>query len=157
MDTNFYDRLEKAISDFYPDGGGFDGHDYIHAYGSESGALLYAGLFIPETIIVLDSVLLSWFISNQINKSRFLSLASQPNYPIAELESSFNTIEVPYLFDACGRDSTACQRQLLADAIANSWDAVISNRYPSRKFVFQVTEFNGEDGNPAVFFHQNRE
>lgn len=157
MDTDFHVRLKDVLRSTYPNSDdNLDVDDLIHANGNAIGALLYAGLFIPDTVTILDSVLISWNISASENKRRFLSLASEPGCDLEKLERSFNYVEIGYLFDATGRNSTDYQDQMLAEALALSWRAVLRDRYPDREFAVELLQANATRDVVSLCFHEKR-
>src|SRR4051812_2182103 len=92
--------------------------DFLHEVGDVVSALLYAELFVPSFVEVDDSVLLE-SINDQERQNNFREAKKNGGRPLADLESSFNFIEVPYLFS--NREGSEGEDRLLAERIADAW------------------------------------
>lgn len=117
---------------------GFSSTDFIHCFGRASDALLYSLLYMPELIEVNGSILLAWNVPDEKEKLRFVSGLKNTNMARQELESSFNFVEIGYIFDATGRDTSDEEDQILANLLADAWRGYLGVRYPGRTFVVEV-------------------
>lgn len=86
-------------------------HDFLHEFGSVQSALLYAVLYAPTLCELDGSVLLSLAGSDVCE--RFSDKKKEWKGALADLEASFNMVEVPYLFS--DRSSTTAEDALLAE------------------------------------------
>jgi hypothetical protein len=109
--------------------------DFLHQFGNAINALLYAPLFCPEFIEVDGSILLNRMGSNI--EERFLDTKRTSKLSLAEIESSFNFLEVSYAFADRTRSSNG-EGTLLAEFIAESWRARLMYLYSPRRFEVSV-------------------
>lgn len=133
--------------------------DCIHAAGIASDALLYSMLFMPELNLVCDSVLLSWCNPSVNFESNFKDRRYAKHYTeiqLQELEASFNFIEVGYLFDCNGRDTTDEEDEVLAIQLRTAWDAWLKYSYPDRKFCVEVLTPEETGSTVGVHFFEIR-
>lgn len=138
---------------------GFNSSDFIHAFGQASRAILYSCLFIPEFVEVQGSVLLESKISTEDALLRFINLVKDKTMTpevLQTLEASFNTVEVGYLFDAPGRDTTDVEDDLLAELIAESWRYSLKARFPEKKFKVEVLSAEVTGSTVGVHFYEER-
>ena len=105
--------------------------DFMHEFGDVVSALLYSVLFVPDFIEVEHSVLLTFGREDQAQK--FVKAKNNTKMTLSALESSFNFVEVPYLFS--NRDSTDDEDKLLSETIAEAWRGRLKTLYPTRVFV----------------------
>jgi len=103
----------------------------MHEFGDVVSALLYSVLFVPDFIEVEHSVLLTFGREDQAQK--FVKAKNNTKMTLSALESSFNFVEVPYLFS--NRDSTDDEDKLLSETIAEAWRGRLKTLYPTRVFV----------------------
>ncbi len=108
--------------------------DILHEVGSVGGALLYSCLFVPRFIEVDDSVLIDLDGANV--RDRFRAAKARGDLSLAELEASFNFVEVPYLFS--DRETTDAEISLLAEKLRDTWRCWLRNLYPDRRFTVTV-------------------
>src|SRR6266404_9379067 len=94
--------------------------DFLHQFGDQMSALLCAPLFCPEFIEGDGSILLNRMGPNI--EERFLGAKGTSKLSLAEIESSFNFLEVSYAFADRSRSSNG-EGTLLAEFIAESWRA----------------------------------
>jgi len=125
--------------------------DWLYSMGKASEALLYSILFMPELLIIENSVLLAWSVSQKSEKERFLDSLADESKDIQTLEASFNFIEVGYLFDGAGRDTSDEEDELLANLICKAWSGWLRASFPERKF--QVEVLSEEDTGSTVGLH----
>lgn len=130
--------------------------DWLHSVGKASEALLYSILFMPELTVVGNSVLLSWSISQESEKDRFLKLLAGGTKELHTLEASFNFIEVGYLFDGFGRDTSDEEDGLLATLICNAWKAWLKASFPERIFCVEVLSEEDTGSTVGVQFFEVR-
>ena len=130
--------------------------DWLHSIGKASEALLYSILFMPELLVIGNSVLLSWTVPNEDAKKRFLDALSEGIKSREELEASFNFIEVGYLFDAPGRDTTDEEDKLLANLVCDAWDGWLKTSYPDRTFKVEVLSEEEIGSTVGVHFFEIR-
>lgn len=138
---------------------GFNSSDFIHAFGQASRAILYSCLFIPEFVEVQGSVLLESKISTEDALSRFINLVKDNTMTpevLQTLEASFNTVEVGYLFNAPGRDTTDVEDGILAELIAESWRYSLKARFPEKKFRVEVLSAEVTGSTVGVHFYEER-
>jgi hypothetical protein len=108
--------------------------DFVYEFGDVVSALLYSTLFLPDFIEVEDSILLSF--GNKEQAQSFLDAEKKWKKNLSDLESSFNWIEVPYLFS--NRKSNGEEDNLLAEKIVESWRYKLKFLFPARTFVISV-------------------
>ena len=96
--------------------------DWTPTFGINSEALLHAAVFMPELVLLGDSVLL-WHLGPDAEWERGLldGVANGENSR-RETESSFNWIEVGYHFGSPTTDTTDEEDELLAWLIRDAWD-----------------------------------
>src|SRR5258708_22744099 len=70
--------------------------DFMHEFGDVVSALLYSVLFVPDFVEVDNSVLLDFGRQDQAQK--FVEAKNDTKMTLSALESSFNFVELPYLF-----------------------------------------------------------
>jgi hypothetical protein len=105
--------------------------DFLHQFGNSVDALLYVQLFCPEFVEVDGSVLLNPMGSN--TEKRFLEAKRTSKLDRAEIESSFNILEVSYAFADRSRSSNG-EGTLLAEFVAETWRARLNYLYSPRNF-----------------------
>src|SRR5437870_4598141 len=105
--------------------------DFMHEFGDVVSALLYSVLFVPDFVEVENSVLLRFGREDQAQK--FVEAKNNTKMTLSALESSFNFVEVPYLFS--NSDTTDDEAKLLAETIAEAWRGRLKTLYPTRIFV----------------------
>lgn len=133
------DEITSLLRKYFPSQeDGFSATDFIYSFGRASQAVLYSMLYMPELVEVGGSVLLAWNVPDEEAKQRFLSGLEKTAMSIEELEASFNFVEIGYLFDAAGRDTTDEEDELLAKLLANAWKGHLALCYPKRVFVIEV-------------------
>jgi hypothetical protein len=130
--------------------------DWLHAVGKASEALLYSILFMPELIEVGGSILLAWGVPDEASKKRFLDALGEGSKSREELEASFNFIEVGYLFDAPGRDTSDEEDVLLAELIRDAWNGWLNTSYPDRRFMVEVLPEDVTGSTVGVHFFEIR-
>ena len=130
--------------------------DWLHAIGKASEALLYSILFMPELKIVNDSVLLAWGMQDDESQQRFLDSVKSNNMSLQQLEASFNFIEVGYIFDTVGRDTSDEEDELLANLICNAWEGWLKTSFPDRKFIVEVLSAEETGSTVGVHFFESR-
>ncbi|MHB8968798.1 MAG: hypothetical protein ACYC5A_11035 [Thermoleophilia bacterium] len=125
--------------------------DYMHAFGRASEVLLYVKLFMPELVEINDSVLLAWNMEDpdMINRFKYQIEASGSNRQ--RVEASFNLVEVGYLFDASGRDTSDDEDEKIAHLLADAWRGHIKLLYPNRNI--QVEVLSPEQTGSTVGLH----
>gem|GEM_PF-978193 len=128
--------LLDTIRRYFPDNGGFEEVDFLHVYGDPIQALLYSALFCPETVEVDGMVFLTLQVSDRDDVERVRRYLIDVEGNRQAVESSFNFVEVPYLFGAS--PSTDEDDLLLAERLADSWRAWLSYIHPDRQFVVEV-------------------
>lgn len=140
-------------------GDGFNSSDFVHAFGQASQAFLYSCLFVPEFVEVHGSVLLESKVSTEHARLRFIELVESNEMKPEEfqgLEASFNMVEVGYLFDAPGRDTTDDEDYVLAELIAESWKNSLKARFPCRRFTVEVLSSETTGSTVGVHFYEDR-
>lgn len=140
IDDQLESRILQVVRDEFPTIdplGGFGLHDYLHACGRGSHALLCVALFCPPLVEVDGSVLLRWSVESESGKSRFLEYRIEKGHAAAE--QSFNFVEIPYVFGS-NSDISEDSFHVLAEAVAASWRAWISSKFPGRHFDVDVLE-----------------
>lgn len=105
----------------------------MYRCGSVEEALLYTALFVPEFIEVDGSVLLCL----QLDSAEQFRTAKQKNdVPLAELEESFNWVEIPFLF--VDEKSSDEHDRLLAEVVAEAWRGRLKHLFPERRFIVEL-------------------
>jgi len=134
-------RLLLAVKDRFQHSGQ-DGlnavSDFLHSEGKASEALLYSALFSPDLVLLNDSVLLAWMVPDDKSKASFKRLSEKASNSLWKLESSYNFVEVGYLFDASGRDTSDEEDELLAVRIRDAWRGWLKVTFPNRCFSVEV-------------------
>jgi hypothetical protein len=139
--TKLQERLLLIVRRQFPEvdpAGTFTLDDYMHACGRASDALLYVALFCPPLIELDGSVLLLRSVEDQADRNRFLEYKASKGRRAAE--TSFNFVEVPYLFGPQRRALSEDDDHIIAEAIAASWRAWLPAQYPGRSFVVELLE-----------------
>lgn len=130
--------------------------DLLHSMGNGRDALLYSILFMPELVVIGDSVLLSWNLPNKEAIDRFLNMVGESGRTLEQLESSFNFIEVGYLFDSPGRNLSDDEDELLAQRIVQAWSGWLMASFPDRKFSVEVLSPEETGSTVGVHFFEVR-
>lgn len=130
--------------------------DWLYSAGKASEALLYSILFMPELLVIENSVLLAWGISQENEKARFLELLASGSKELPMLEASFNFIEVGYLFDGAGRDTSDEEDKLLANLICHAWKGWLKASLPEREFCVEVLSEVDTGSTAGVHFFEVR-
>lgn len=130
--------------------------DWLHAVGRGGEALLYSILFMPELVLVSGSVLLAWGLPDEASRTRFLEALAEGNKSREELEASFNFVEIGYLFDAPGRDTSDKEDELLAELIRKAWEGWLKVSYPDRRFKVEVLSEEVTGSTVGVHFFEVR-
>lgn len=128
--------------------------DLLHTFGKGSEALLYSILYMPKLNLIDDSVLLSWNMPNNSVKKKFSEQLQCENRE--ELEASYNFIEIGYLFDAVGRDTSDKEDNLLATLVRDAWDAWLHLKYPDRKFKVEILAPEQTGSVTGIHFFERR-
>lgn len=136
--ATLHGQLTMTMWERFPTKERFGLWDMMHVFGSTRNALLHAQLFCPEFIEIDGSILLRNSVSSfgKTKEESFLSGKMAGKLSLAELEASFNSVEVGYLF-AHSADSDE-DGDLLAEIIAETWRARLNYLYPHRKFEVSV-------------------
>lgn len=133
------------------------GADYLHFFGTEKQALLYALVFLPSFEEVLGSVLQ---VSFRLNASSFpLSFINAINEggALHDIEDSFNYVETSYIFNLGNMENlTDEDDKLFAECVAEAWRGRLALLYPSRKFNVHVVEPPESGDAYGVSFHEIR-
>ncbi|TVQ83094.1 MAG: hypothetical protein EA357_07060 [Micavibrio sp.] len=145
-------KFEKTVGDEKFDSLG----DWLYAAGKASEALLYSTLFMPELVEVDGSVLLAWSILDKSSKKRFLDNLDAGIESREVLEASFNFIEVGYLFNPQGRDTSDAEDELLAELLGNAWAGWLKLSYPERSFKVEVLSADITGSTVGVHFFEQR-
>lgn len=129
----------------------------IHLHGQASLALLYSSLFVPDVEEVEGSVLLSWNLSDK-QRERFIGAKrSSQDYQFQELEASYNSVEVSYIFGTAeGRDLQEEDDVVLAEIIAKAWRGFFKITYPDRYFEVEVLDPDVTQGVVGLRFFEIR-
>lgn len=119
----------------------WDPADFLHGFGTVSGALLYAALFVPEFVEVEGCVFLKNFgvrppggwevVARCVRQAR----AASPEALRAFLETC-NWVELLYLFGSRAASDEECAA--LAALTVETWRARLLDRFPDRRFVVRV-------------------
>ncbi len=148
----------KLLNDyFYSTFNIADPDDCLYKYGTGSLALLYSVLFLPELIVVDDSVLLRKNLKEKVDLKRFLEAKQNGIMSIQVLEASFNFIEVGYLFNTEGRDTSDSDDLILAYRIRDAWQGWLNFNFPERKFIIEVLKPEETGSTVGVHFYENRD
>ena len=157
MVTELVSKILEVLRKLFPSPGeSYNSADFIYSFGKASDAILYSLLFMPELVIISNSVLLTSAVSDSENKKKFLSALLKNNSNLSELEASFNFIELGYLFNPAGRDTDDDQDLLLAKLIAISWRRHLVDEYPERRFVVEVLTSDITGSTVGVHFYEKR-
>lgn len=154
--TNLHGRLMLNLSQHFPAGERFDAADMTYAFGSTKNALLHAQLFCPEFIEVDGSILLANGVS-QRGRSReesFLIGKQEGKLGLAELEASFNHVEVYCLFSET--EEAEEDYALLADIMVQCWRARLGYLYPKRRFQVSLLPAAETSHGPKIEFFEIR-
>lgn len=156
MDTRkLFSKMSNFLRTHFPEKGEtFDFEDYIHAYGKASDALIYSTIFMPELIVLNDSVLIKSNVESDELKASFLSSIRNSD-SVSKIEASFNFIEVIYLFGSY-RNISNLEESLLAHRIRDAWDGWLKIQFPKRRFIVEVLSSKKTGSNVGVHFFQKR-
>lgn len=130
--------------------------DCLHSAGKSSDAFLYAALYMPELVLIEDSVLLIWGLPDEKSRTGFKAALSERRISQKELEASFNFVEIGYLFDSPGRVSSDEEDELLAKLVRDSWAGWLKLNYPERCFVVEVLAAETTGSTVGVHFFEDR-
>lgn len=123
--------------------------DYLHEFGNVHSALLYSILFVPNFVEMDGSILIE-----MDREKGFPEAKRAADMDLAELEASFNFIEVPYIFsDRGGVDSDYVK---MTEVIAEAWRARLRYLFPSRTFIVSVLSPSETGGGIGVQFYEAR-
>ena len=119
----------------------WDPADFLHGFGTVSGAILYAALFVPEFVEVEGRVFLKGLgvrppggweaVAGRVRQAR----ATSPQALRVFLETC-NWVEIPYLFGP--RDAGDDECAALAALTADAWRARLLDRFADRRFTVRV-------------------
>lgn len=157
MDTNqsliVRDRLEVMKQHYWGDG--FDDWDYLHCHGKNRDAVFYSTLFMPEVILVEDSVILRHRADDNESVSRVLDCLHKEGATQQAVEASFNIVEVAHIFGA-DHEAMGEEIELLTRILRNAWNAWLHHLFPNRSFTVEYIppEENGDE--IAITFYQDR-
>jgi hypothetical protein len=126
-------------------------YDFLHEFGDTVSALLYGSLFSPEFIEVDGSILID---IDPSDRAREFLTKKPSGWCVAELEASFNFIEIPYIF--ANRDSSDQEDELLAKMVAESWQAKLNLKFPTRKFIVSALPPEQTGSVAGVQFYEER-
>lgn len=161
MDTepSFQEQRLSILRSFFPHWTSkFSTSDLLGEFGKASLAVLYSELFIPDLEDCEGSILLSWSISSEEMASRFRELKKEADpRKLEEIESSFNFIEIGYLFQPQGRDLEEEQDDFLAHLVAEAWKGCLKSRYPERSFIVEVLPPEITGSVVGVHFYERRQ
>jgi hypothetical protein len=132
-----------------------DPRDIINQFGDMVSALLYSTIFFPEFVEVSGSV----FLKDRAPGADE-SLESD-HLTIAEVEASYNSIEVVYLFTNRNillneADYSEAAEIKLAGIIADAWADRLKRLYPSRVFKVSVLTPEESGSDYSVEFYEIR-
>lgn len=105
--------------------------DYLYEFADIPTALMCSALFVPDFIEVDGSVLLDKGDDTAVD---FRTAKQDTSWPLAELEASFNWVEVAYLFADRGESNDS----MLAEKIAEAWRGRLKHLFPQRSFAVVV-------------------
>ena len=104
--------------------------DYIHSEGAPLEALLYAYLFWPEFINVLNMVFLQDSVEDASDLQRIRETLEKKKGDKRRTQESFNTFQVAELFGTRTGDTTPEEDGLLAQVLAEMWRARLRSTFP---------------------------
>lgn len=157
MDINeIIEELKKYFLKIYSNDQhlNFNFEDYVHNYGNVQDALLYSTLFMPELMLFENSVVLRENIDNIESQFRFQE--AKKNKSLIEIESSFNFIEVGYVFSPDGRPKNELEETLLAYRIRDAWEGWLKIQFPNRTFVVEILTPEKTGSSLGIQFYQKR-
>jgi hypothetical protein len=139
----------------YPDHDtkGFNGFDFIHAFGSGRGALMYSQLFWPEFAEFQGMVVLKESLETSEDKNR-IDAALKREMDKSQVEQSFNLIEISYLFGRRSGDTDINQDRLLAEILCEMWSCRLHSLFPTRLFRVEIVPPESVDDAVAITFFQ---
>jgi hypothetical protein len=130
--------------------------ELLHAVGDASQALLHSILFMPELLVINDSVVLAFSFQYDSAKSDFVNLLAEGKRSRQEIEASFNWVEVAYLFDGSQGPATDEEDELLAGMVRDAWDGWLRVSFPDRRFTVEVLPPEVTGSSVGVRFYENR-
>ena len=131
-----------------------DSDDFLFTYGNAKDALLYASLFLPETIEVEGTVLLKLTSGYDEAKQRFLARKQErTEEERIAAEQSFNYIELPYIFGDISVVFADEVYYALAEQIEKAWRAWLPYYYPGRNFEI-ATSYRADDSATVISFYE---
>jgi len=148
--------FSRLRGQFPGDNTGFNPFDLIHKFGSPLIALLYSELFWPEFVELEGMVFLASDVEDEADRARIRDVLTRCAGDKQKVEMSFNCIEVPSLFGPRAEESSDSEDRLLAERIAASWRARLSEQFPDRSFCVTIVEPNSSTDEIAVLFYDTR-
>ncbi len=130
--------------------------DLLFAAGKASQALLLSVLFMPEFKIIGDSVVLARSLEYESAESNFVGALAKGEMSREKVETSFNFVEIGYLFDTSGSDTTDEEDELLAELVRDAWDGWLRASFPNRRFTVEVVPPEVTGSTVGVHFYENR-
>jgi hypothetical protein len=149
--------IEDVLPFFLPESATFseEPRDIIHQIGDMASALLYSTIFFPEFVEVNGSVFL------RDNAPDVEEPLHSDRLTLAEVEASYNSIEVAYLFGY--RHISLDEAEIpdtpeikLAGIIADAWSDRLKRFYPSRVFKVSVLTPEQSGSVHSVEFYEVR-
>jgi hypothetical protein len=120
---------------------GWGRDDFLYGFGSTRGALIYSVLFAPNFVEVDGFIFIDDYSASSPERwdqlaTNIREARAKSSDDLAVLVSSYNWLEVPYLFsDHRGADE---EDTILARVIADAWRARLRGLYPDRTFEVRV-------------------
>ena len=148
------DRLGSVQSESDDKGRKLNPLDLIHKYGHPVDAMLYSELFWPRFREFADMVFLADMIEDQEDEERVM-VALERLGTMAEVERSFNTLEVPLLFGKSAGYTTEDENMLLAEKLKEMWSARLARQFRTREFEVYIVP-SDENVEVSVGFFQKR-
>ena len=152
---SLYSARKQALQKIFGLNDGIDEFDFLHEHGTATQALLYSILFVPKFVELDGSILLECNVSTEESKKRFLD-SIEGEFGRENIEASFNFVEIGYLFNAQKMDTTDEQDFILAQNIAQAWEAMLQFLYPTRKFIVEIINPEQSGSTVAIQFFEMR-
>ncbi|MCC8616785.1 hypothetical protein [Xanthomonas vesicatoria] len=128
---------------------GVDVFSFLSSEGSPEEILVFCKIILPDLVIFNNFV----FLEFKFDEEQVCYWATELENDMVKLQSFVNSVRLYDVFSGCQEDVGDTVFEILAEAIATSWEMVLKNKFPSQEFV--INRSSGENGyGPVVSFYQ---
>jgi hypothetical protein len=139
--------LVRHLKDFHRDAdtSHFGVLDFASAFGSPLYALVYSKLFWPDFVEFEGMIFHASIMESEEDRVRVRKALSEGKTR-QEVETSFNSFDIPSDFFASNRGSTTVAEQvLLANRMKDMWRLRLKELFPRRNITVEVTSSPNEE------------